>query len=68
MSDELSSVEMKSLHVELLPARTVLSMFAQDANGGNDPALGLSKFVMGLISPSSPGTSGTSDGAGASSS
>lgn len=34
MSDALSSAELDGQQVELLPARTVLSMFAQGIDGG----------------------------------
>jgi hypothetical protein len=39
MSDALSFVEIDGQHVELLPARTVMSLFALDGgNGGNGGA------------------------------
>ncbi|MGH3683701.1 MAG: hypothetical protein ACRDRU_09935 [Pseudonocardiaceae bacterium] len=60
MSDALSFTEIVGQHVELLPARTVLSMFTRDTNSGNDPAAGLVKVVTGLISPSTPGAAGES--------
>jgi hypothetical protein len=36
MSDALSFVEIEGQHVELLPARTVLSMFRSVVGGGGD--------------------------------
>ena len=51
MSDALSSAELTGQHVELLPARTVLSTFAQDSGGGNG-AKGLDSFGgFGLGAP-----------------
>ena len=43
MSDVLSYAELDRQHGELLPARTVLSMFAQGSDGGMGAA-GLDKF------------------------
>jgi hypothetical protein len=60
MSDELTFAEIISQHIELLPARTVLSMFTRDTNSGNDPTLGIAKIVTGLISTSTPGAPGDS--------
>jgi hypothetical protein len=35
MSDTLNSAELEAQHVELLPARTVLSLFSLAGNGGS---------------------------------
>jgi hypothetical protein len=68
MSDALSFAEIDSQHVELLPARTVLSLFAV---GGNDKVNNCSTVfknnlnigipilndVLGILSPGDDGTS-----------
>ena len=74
MSDALSFVEIDGQHVELLPARTVLSLFAtggsrnggagggaQGGLGGNVPS-GLG--VLGTGSASGGDAAGGADGAG----
>ncbi|MDQ4021573.1 MAG: hypothetical protein M3257_08100 [Actinomycetota bacterium] len=49
MSDAVSFTELDGQHVELLPARTVLSMFiAQGADGGNGSNGGDGKGTLGI--------------------
>jgi hypothetical protein len=72
MSDALSFAELDGQHVELLPARTVLSMFAQGTDGdhasnGTDGIglIGIDRFIpgggngMGSPGGSANGSSGT---------
>ena len=40
MSDELSFADIDGQHVELLPARTVLSLFVAGGDGGGDGGFG----------------------------
>jgi hypothetical protein len=54
MSDALSFAELDGQQVELLPARTVLSMFAQGTDGGHasngtdgSGLIGLDRFIPG---------------------
>ncbi len=49
MSDAVSFVEIDGQHVELLPARTVLSMFALGGGGGNGGAGGAGGHGSGGI-------------------
>ena len=53
-SDVLSIAELDGHHVELLPARTVLSMFTQGTDGGHGSngidgigLIGLDRFIPG---------------------
>jgi hypothetical protein len=69
MSDALSFAEIAGQQVELLPARTVLSMFTRDTSGGptaSDPTAKLAKLVTEFLLPSTPGTPGTATDFGAS--
>ncbi|MGH3870222.1 MAG: hypothetical protein ACRDSR_01690 [Pseudonocardiaceae bacterium] len=67
MSDPVSCTELDQQHVELLPARTVLSMFAAGDGGGvggagTDSSGGVVVRVLGIPL----GIPGTPGGAGAS--
>ncbi len=65
MSDTVSLAELDGQHVELLPARTVLSMFSAQGPGGLTPDEVARGFlsVLGFAS-SSPGADGSSDDGG----
>ncbi|MGH4009962.1 MAG: hypothetical protein ACRDTH_17725 [Pseudonocardiaceae bacterium] len=68
MSDPVSFAELDGQHVELLPARTVLSVFsAQDTGGTDTGGLAPDQVVRGLlgamgIANTSPGADGSSNG------
>jgi hypothetical protein len=54
LSDALDFAELNGHHVELLPARTVLSMFTQGTDGGHGSngidgigLIGLDRFIPG---------------------
>jgi hypothetical protein len=60
MSDALSFAELDGQHGELLPARTVLSMFTQGAHDGNaSHGSGLVSNVMDLLHGNSTGANGS---------
>ncbi|MGH3717803.1 MAG: hypothetical protein ACRDRI_02990 [Pseudonocardiaceae bacterium] len=65
MSDALSFTELDGQQVELLPARTVLSMFAQGTDGGHAAngidgigTLGLKTLGLDIIPGSGNGVGG----------
>lgn len=68
MSDAVSFAELDGQHVELLPARTVLSVFSAQDTGGADPGgLAPDQVVRGFlgalgVASTSPGAEGSSDG------
>ncbi len=68
MSDTVSSAEFDGQHVELLPARTVLSLFSANDGGvggnGMDAAGKLGINVLGI--PLIPGGGNATGGGGAS--
>lgn len=61
MSDTLSFAEITSQHADLLPARTVLSMFIRDTSGSSNSGPELARLVTSLISHSTPGVAGASE-------
>jgi hypothetical protein len=67
MSDALSFVEIDGQHVELLPARTVMSMFSLDGgDGGNGGAAqgGLGVNLLAGIGVLGTGTASAADAGG----
>jgi hypothetical protein len=69
MSDALSFVEIDDLHVELLPARTVMSMFRAGGGGGDGGAGGAGGTGQGgvgvnLLNINVLGTQGNAAGNG----
>ncbi|PZS25086.1 MAG: hypothetical protein DLM61_20585 [Pseudonocardiales bacterium] len=64
MSDALSFVEIDGQHVELLPARTVMSMFHAGGNGGNGGAGGAGQGGVGVNVLSGIGVLGTGTASG----
>ncbi|MGH3778581.1 MAG: hypothetical protein ACRDRR_23055 [Pseudonocardiaceae bacterium] len=67
MSDTVSFAELEGQHVELLPARTVLSMFSVHDTGGTTPG-GLAPDQVARtalswfgIASTSPGAEGSND-------
>ncbi|HEV7827742.1 MAG TPA: hypothetical protein VGP04_02615 [Pseudonocardiaceae bacterium] len=62
MSDTLSCAELDGQRVELLPARTVLSMFTQAANGSD--AFGGIGLGIPILSYFFPGSGNAVGGAG----
>ncbi|MGH4003813.1 MAG: hypothetical protein ACRDSO_06855 [Pseudonocardiaceae bacterium] len=67
MSDTMSFAELDGLPVELLPARTVLSMFGAQDTGGTTPGglapdqLARTALSFFGIASTSPGTDGSHD-------
>ncbi len=67
MSDTVSFAELDGQHVELLPARTVLSVFSAQDTGGAGPGVlapdQVTKVVLGLAGVPTPnaGPDGTSN-------
>ncbi|HKR50553.1 MAG TPA: hypothetical protein VJT72_13450 [Pseudonocardiaceae bacterium] len=49
MSDTVSSAELDGQHVELLPARTVLSMFSADGGIGENGSDAIGKLGINLL-------------------
>ncbi len=64
MSDALSFVEIDGQHVELLPARTVMSMFALEGDGGTGGAGGNAQGGVGVNVLSGLGVLGTGSASG----
>ena len=66
MSDAVSFVEIDGQHVELLPARTVLSMFAQGTDGGygTGGAPGIGNFGLRILGIDIPPGSNAGNGVG----
>ncbi len=64
MSDALSFVEIDGQHVELLPARTVMSMFHAGGNGGAGGAGGAGQGGVGVNVLSGIGVLGTGTASG----
>jgi hypothetical protein len=64
MSDTVSFVELDGQHVELLPARTVLSMFSAIDGGAAAPGTdSVGGVVLGLANQTIPIVPGTGTGA-----
>ena len=59
MSDALSFAEIDGQHVELLPARTVLSLFAMGGDGGKGGGGGDAQGGLGINVLSGIGVLGT---------
>lgn len=70
MSDAMSFAELDGQHVELLAARTVLSMFSAAADAATSPGgFGPDQFARGVVDflmagSSIPGADGSSNGGG----
>jgi hypothetical protein len=66
MSDALSFAEIDGQHVELLPARTVMSMFTLDGGNGGDAQGGLGLNVVSGIGLLGTGIASAGDAFGGS--
>ena len=69
MHDALSFAEIDGLPVELLPARTVLSLFSAGGRGGNDSAgnalFNLMSGALGQVNSAGTGVGGAAGSANA---